>query len=245
MQSMPPAEINSQLIEAEPGSIWRGWLQLAQMMRNNNFNKQWPQWETQYPNPPALAIVKKPSHWALSTPVSLNHPKKIALLLPLSGSLSGPGNAVKEGFMEAYQAHHDNAEVMVYDSAKGVVSQYHRAIDEGAEVVVGPLTKLDATAVAATYTSTPTLLLNDVSRSLSSSKFAFGYSPKDEATQLADTFHEKAYHRVMMIVPNNAWGQEVSTAFASEAFKQGLQITNTISYSQGQNMSQLIRICCF
>lgn len=241
MQSMPPAEINSQLIEAEPGSIWRGWLQLAQMMRNNNFNEQWPQWETQFPNHPALAIVKKPSHWALSTSVSLNHPKKIALLLPLSGSLSGPGNAVKEGFMEAYQAHHDNAEVMVYDSAKGVVTQYHRAIDEGAEVVVGPLTKPDATGVAATYTSTPTLLLNDVSRSLSSSKFAFGYSPKDEATQLADTFHEKAYHRVMMIVPNNAWGQEVSTAFASEAFKQGLQITNTISYSQGQNMSQLIR----
>ena len=159
----------------------------------------------------------------------------------MSGSLAGPGQAVKDGFMAAYNKHFDRADVVTYDSSKGAISQYHRAIEEGAEVVIGPLTKPDSMAVASTYVSTPTLLLNDVSRSLSSSKFAFGYSPKDEAIQLANLMHKKSYHRVMMIIPNNLWGQEVSAAFSAQVFKNGMQIVNTVSYSQGQNISQLLK----
>lgn len=241
MQDMPTPELNIQLMESTQGSVWRGWLELAQMMRQQTFNDKWPEWADKYPYHPAQSIVKKPSRWTFAKPVELHHPGKVALLLPLSGSLAGPGQAVKDGFMAAYNKHADRANVVVYDSAKGAISQYHRAIEEGAEVVIGPLTKPDSMAVASTYASTPTLLLNDVSRSLSSSKFAFGYSPKDEAIQLANLMHKKSYRRVMLVIPNNVWGQEVSSAFSTQAFKNGMQIVTTASYSQGQNMSQLLR----
>lgn len=241
MQAMSAEELEAQLLEADPGSVWKGWLELAQIMKSNAFNEKFVKWSQRYPEHPALSIIKKPSNWSFSKPVEWHRPQKIALLLPVSGALAGPGQAIKEGFMDAYGKSSEQAEVVVYDANLGAVSQYHKAIDEGCDVVIGPLTKPDATAVASTYSSTPTLLLNDVSQSLSSSKYAFGYSPKDEAMQLAHLFHKKSYHNVMMIIPENAWGQEVSRVFVDQAFKEGLQITSTMTYSDGQNLSKLLR----
>lgn len=241
MQAMPTPELNIQLMEAAQGSVWQGWLNLAKMMREQSFNQKWEQWAEQYPNHPAMMIVKKPSRWSFMRPVEVKHPRKIALLLPMSGGLSGPGTAVSAGFMDAYRQSGHDSKVVVYDSAKGVIQQYHKAIDEGADIIVGPLTKQEASSVATTFTSVPTLLLNDFSHSLSSSKYSFGYSPKDEAAQLADIMHEKAYHRIMMIVPNNAWGDDVSSAFAKAAHQNDMQIVSTVSYSSAQTISQNLR----
>ena len=241
MQAMPFAELNTQLLESESGSVWQGWLQLAKIMRSHSFNDAWPQWEQRYPNHPALTIIKKPSRWSFMRPKDVTHVHKIGLLLPLSGPLAGPGQAVKQGFMDAYQKSGNSVQIAVYDSAQGAVSQYHRAIDEGADIVVGPLTKPEASAVATTFTSVPTLLLNDFSHSLSSAKYAFGYAPKDEASQLADTMHAKSYQRVMMIVPNNSWGNDISSAFVKAAYQHNMQIVSTVTYAPGQNISQLLR----
>lgn len=241
MQCMPSAELNTQLMESQSGSVWQGWLQLAKIMRSQSFTDAWPQWEERYPNHPALSIIKRPSRWSFMRPKDVKHVRKIGLLLPLSGVLSGPGQAVKQGFMDAYQKSGKSVEIAVYDSAQGAVTQYHRALDDGADIVVGPLTKAEASAVATTFTSVPTLLLNDFSHSLSSSKYAFGYSPKDEASQLADTMHEKSYQRIMMIVPNNSWGHDVSAAFEKSAYHHDMQIVSTVTYAPGQNISQLLR----
>lgn len=241
IQAMPQAELTTQLMESQSGSIWQGWLKLAQIMRTQSFNDAWPRWSEEYPNHPAASIIQKPSRWSFMRPKEVVRPRKIALLLPLTGPLAGPGLAVKEGFMEAYQKSGKKIEIAVYDTSQGAVHQYHRAIDEGADVVVGPLTKQDATAVATTFTSVPTLLLNDFSHSLSSAKYAFGFSPKDEATQLVDIMHEKSYQRIMMIVPNNNWGRDVSLAFSKAANQHHMQIVSTVTYAQGENMSQRLR----
>jgi outer membrane PBP1 activator LpoA protein len=241
MQSISNVDLQTQMLEAEPGTVWKGWVELAQIMKQNAFNEKFAQWAARYPEHPALSIIKKPSNWSLTKPTNWHQPQKIALLLPVSGALAGPGVAVKEGFMDAYGKAFGQAEVLVYDSNLGAVSQYHKAIDEGCDVVIGPLTKPDAFAVASTYSSTPTLLLNDVNKSLSSSKYAFGYSPKDEAMQVAHMMAEKSYHKVMMIIPGNAWGKEVSQAFSDQAFKDGLQIVSTLTYTDGQNLSQSLR----
>jgi outer membrane PBP1 activator LpoA protein len=242
LQEMPAPELNIQLMESTPGSIWQGWLKLAQIMRLQEFDKQWAQWEQAFPNHPANSIVQKPTRWTVGTPVQLKNPNRIALLLPLSGAFSGPGMAVKEGFMAAANQNGQSANVVIYDSAKGgAVSQYQRAVDDGSEVIVGPLVKPDAMAVASQAGTVPTLLLNDVSRSLPSNTFAFGYSPKDEAAQIAQIFHNKGYHQVMMITPSSEWGREVSGAFLQAARAQQVNVVTTVEYAQGQNLSSSIR----
>lgn len=242
LQEMPAAELNIQLIESSAGSIWQGWLKLAQIMRLQEFDQQWAQWEKEFPNHPANSIVQKPSRWSVSSPVQLKKPHRMALLLPLSGAFSGPGIAVKDGFLAAASQNGQSDNVVIYDSAKGgVSSQYQRAVREGAEVIVGPLTKADATVIASEAGSVPTLLLNDVSRSLPSNTFAFGYSPKDEAAQIAQIFHDKGYHQVLMVAPSSEWGREVSASFIQAANQQQIKIVSQVQYGPGQNLSGMIR----
>lgn len=246
LQKMPHEEIDTQFLEANEGSEWKAWLALSRIMRHPNAQEELVEWERHYPHHPALSIVKKPrsffSFFDFSKPVEMKNPNQIALLLPLSGQLAGPGEAIKAGFMQAYQEKNSQVNVRVYDTNQGgALSQYLRAIDEGAGIVVGPLTKPDVQAVGASFSSTPTLLLNDYSGSLSRYKMAIGFSPKDEALQLVYIMAQKSYRRIMMIIPDNAWGQEIGNVFRNESKKQGMTVVETIQYGRGQNMSHLIQ----
>lgn len=90
-------------------------------------------------------------------------PKHMALLLPLTGTLSGPGNAVKDGFMAAYNGQQvsEAINVRLYDTAsQDAVGLYQQALADGADMIIGPLTKQDVAAVAALNHPVPTLLLN-------------------------------------------------------------------------------------
>jgi outer membrane PBP1 activator LpoA protein len=71
---------------------------------------------------------------------------------------------VRDGFLAALlqQEQSQRPVVNVYDSAEmGATTAYRRAIAEGAQFVVGPLTKDDVTAIATSgETSVLTLALN-------------------------------------------------------------------------------------
>ena len=243
LQDMPSAELNTQYLEAYDGSEWKGWLALLKMMKAGRFEQDYETWASDYPRHPAASIIKKPSRFSFfSKPTVVHNPNQIALLLPLSCPLAGPGQAVKEGFMAAYQAANAKQNILFYDTNQGGASkQYHRAMNEGAEMVLGPLIKNDAQVVASSFSSVPTLLLNDVSKSLSRDVLAFGYSPKDEASQLAEIMSQKGHRRVLMIVPANPWGQEVSAAFANSAARSGMTIIGAIQYEQRSQISRLLK----
>lgn len=240
MQALPPEELSIQLMEAKAGSIWRGWLDFAQMMHHQNMEEDLSRWEQAYPQHPALSMITKPRSWTsfFTRPKpQVLQIRNIALLLPLSGPFAGPGTAIKDGFMNAYAQGQQQFRVKCYDSAKGAVIQYQHALEDGADLVIGPLTKADASAVAARFNRTPTLLLNDFGFSLSSTKYAFGYAPKDEAQQLAEVLHERGHHRILMVVPDNFWGQEIATSFESAALHQGLEIVSQVRYSTPKTLA--------
>lgn len=247
LQKMPHEEIDVQFMEAPEGSEWKAWLALSRIMRHANAQEELSEWEKQYPHHPALSIVKKPrsffSFFDFSKPTEIKNSHQIALLLPLSGPLSGPGEAIKAGFMQAYHEKNSQVDVRVYDTNQGgALPQYHRAIDEGAGIVVGPLTKSDVQVVGSSFSTTPTLLLNDYTGSLSRYKMAVGFSPKDEALQLVYLMAQKKHRRILMIIPDSTWGQEIGNVFQNESKKQGMLVVETIQYGRGQNISHLIQL---
>jgi uncharacterized protein len=253
MQKISKADLDSLYLEATPGSEWRGWLDLTRIMQESALGDAVSQWKRTYPGHPAEEVLQKNiksvekkrsffSFLNFSKPVEIQKINQIALLLPLSGQLSGPGEAIKEGFMEAYRKKHLSIPVKLYDTNQGGgLRQYHQAIQDGASIIVGPLTKDDVQAVGASFSSTPTLLLNDYAGSLSRYKFAIGYSPKDEAAQLADIMSQKLHKRVMMIVPSNPWGQDIAKVYVSEAARNQMRVVSTVYYSNHSNLSQVIR----
>ncbi|MFI4962707.1 MAG: penicillin-binding protein activator [Legionellales bacterium] len=171
-------------------------------------------------------------------------PKKIALLVPLSGALTGPGNAIREGFMAAYKAKAAKTEtkVQVYDTETGdILGIYQQALDEGADYVVGPLTKSHVGAIAAINHPVPTLLLNDSDTVMQDNSYLFGLSPINEAIQVAIKARSKGYGRALIIAPKNDWGVDVVKAFSTQWMEQEGQVTDVFSYSVNEDMNKGIR----
>jgi outer membrane PBP1 activator LpoA protein len=212
---------------APPGSsaTVTGWLDLgraALVAARNPFtaNEDLADWRSRYPSHPANSLLNEDVLPELG--VGLEYPAQIGLILPLSGRQQGAGVAVRDGFLAALlqQEQSKRPVINVYDSAEmGATTAYRRAIADGAQFVVGPLTKDDVTAIANSgETSVLTLALNQAADDSNPPglMFQFALDPEDEARQVAQRVAADGRPRGLLLLPNNEWGQRVFKAFDTE-----------------------------
>ncbi len=202
-----------------------GWLDLgraALVAARNPFtaNEDLADWRSRYPSHPANSLLNEDVLPNLG--VGLEYPTQIGLILPLSGRQQGAGMAVRDGFLAALlqQEQSKRPVINVYDSAEmGATTAYRRAIADGAQFVVGPLTKDDVTAIATSgETSVLTLALNQAADESNppALMFQFALDPEDEARQVAQRVAADGRMRGLLLLPNNEWGQRVFKAFDTE-----------------------------
>lgn len=247
LTTVPQTELDNLTRETATNLELQGWLQLAAISRKFADNSKSllaavAEWQKHFYKHPANAILPNPLDSIAGK--MLTQPKKIALLLPLTGPLSGPGTAIREGFMAAYNASNEQVrtKVQVYDTDKGEIAGiYQQALADGAEYVVGPLTKSQVAIIAATNHPVPTLLLNDAEVSLQDNSYLFGLSPSNEAIQVAAKAITKGYRRALIIAPNTDWGMEVTKAFSKQWQEKGAKIVATYSYSATEDMNKGMR----
>ncbi|MDP3267821.1 MAG: penicillin-binding protein activator [Legionella sp.] len=244
--NIPQSELQTFAAEADNKSELQGWLQLALISKQYSNNSKsllaaLDQWQSQFSNHPGNYILPNPLD-SIAHKI-LPPPKQVALLLPLSGPLSGPGNAIKEGFMAAFKANNaDATKVKLYDTDKSeIVGLYEQAISEGADYVVGPLTKNQVATIAGMNHPVPTLLLNDSEGSVQDNSYLFGLSPTHEASQVALNARKKGYSRALIIAPQNEWGNDVTKAFINQWQKKGGKVVDTFSYSQKADLNKEMR----
>lgn len=225
----------------------QGWLQLAIISRKFSDSPTLlltavKEWQKQFDKHPANAILPNPLD-TIATKM-LTPPKKIALLLPLTGPLSGPGTAIHEGFMAAYKSSNVElkATIQAYDTNKGdIAGIYQQALSDGAQYVVGPLSKSQVDVVAAMNHPVPTLLLNDATVSLEDNSYLFGLSPSNEAIQVALKARSKGFRRALVIAPNNDWGTQVTKAFSKQWEEKGGKVVATYSYLATEDLNKGMR----
>lgn len=247
LSSLSTVELETLLAEASPKSELQGWLRLATLARKHRNNPKsllaaLDGWQSQFNTHPANKMLPNPLDSIANK--MLAPPKKVALLLPITGPISGPGNAVKEGFMAAYKASNGEAvtEIQTYDTNKGdVASIYEKAIAEGAEYIVGPLTKAQVATIAALNHPVPTLLLNDSDATIQDNSYLFGLSPLNEASEVASKAAARGYSRALVIAPNNDWGREVAKAFTSQWYAKGNQVIDTYAYNPKEDLNKKMR----
>lgn len=242
LTKLPEAELNTLAVEASPHSSLGGWAKLALIARSNqngeNLLAEMKSWQQQYPGHAANALL--PESADSLKPFLYQNTKKLALLLPLSGSLKGPGNAIRDGFMDAAKGY--EVQIQVYDTAKTKASTlYNEAVANGADYIVGPLTKSDAAMVAALEHPVPTLLLNDVDLTNNKNIYRFGLSPSNEARQVAIKANKNGYNHALIIAPKGAWGDEIIRAFKAEWKEKGGVVTDELAYEEHSNLNQDIR----
>ena len=156
---------------------------------------------------------------------------RIALLLPLrSDTLGAPADALRAGFMAAYQRDPAGFTVNLVetgDSAQDALDAYALALAHN-DLIVGPLARSAVSALAAsTLVRKPTIALNHpetriralsgtLSLPLPPQMLVMGLSIEDEARQVADwAAAEHPGGAAMIVAGSSAWQRRIAARFAA------------------------------
>lgn len=248
LASLQQAEASSQ----DPNN--KGWLSLAIIAKQDSTNaaeliNHLKTWRAENPEHPANELI--PDTSTLDQLLSQPKPKHIALLLPLKGSLSSSGQAVRNGFLAAY---YDNLKqgqekqaLSFYDSNenKDLAALYQKAKEEGADLVIGPLSKAQVEAMHGLANfDVPVLALNYTQtsffKSMPSNFYEFGLSPTAEATQLAHQAHHSGLKTALIISSKDTWGYRVTEALKSEWQSEGGTVSDSLYFNSQTNLTQEI-----
>lgn len=232
----------------ETGAAVRGWIALGRIGQSAwqdpyGFPQRLSQWSRQYPGHPAEGMLLdeiRTEHQRRFT-----YPDTIALLLPLSGRHRASAEAVRDGFLAGvYQhaAHREAPRVLVIDTgadplAAGEAAQ--QAVADGADIIVGPLTKEALSAINRTpEIPVPVLGLNYLDPSEAAiardGLVQFGLLPEDEAIQVAERSIAEGYTRAAALVPDNDFGLRMTAAFRARFEELGGELLTVQRYAQGQ-----------
>lgn len=176
-------------------------------------------------------------------------PHNIALLLPMSGDFAASSKAIHDGFLATYYANkQDQPDIhvdIIDTSGKDIVSTYNEAVNNGADLIVGPLTKQEVAAIANMGSlPVPTLALNTLDNhhnQIVVNLYQFGLPPQDEAYQAAAKIHNDGYPRVAVIAPDNQWGQRIASAFTSQYTSVGGQVVANMKFTKGTDFAAEIQ----
>ncbi len=237
-----------QLQEQAESRVLEGWYTLAGLSKSHqaNLGQQLAlvdNWVRTWPAHPAS--LRLPADLQLLRDLVENQPKKVALLLPLTGPLEQASIAIRDGFMAAYynalKVGEPVPDIHVYDTgAMDVQSAYDQALIDGAEAVIGPLEKDNISDLALRPDlPVPTLALNyaDTPYGDIEQLYQFGLAIEDEAQQVAQQAWRDGHRRALILAPNSSWGDRSVDAFWEKW--QSLGGTVTRDYRYGGNDAYL------
>ena len=223
----------------------RGWLEAASVALDNSRNPtlgatRLNAFRARYPSHPALAaLAGEPTIGIPDQAAKLESAPHIALMLPLSGRTSAPAAQIRDGFLTAYYQLSPAARprLRVYDTATtSIADTLAEATANGAEFIVGPLTREEVVAAADIMTTRPTLLaLNFLpgDRPTPEKFYQFALSPEDDARAVARFISASGRRRGVVLTPEGDWGTRVAAAFDDELRAAGGYVLGQSSFGSG------------
>lgn len=231
----------------QPPAEDSGWFALAYAFKAYENNPEAIEvaiedWQYSYPNHPADVEQLKKS---IKTPVRLPEQLDlIGILLPDSGPAANAAQAIRQGIIAAHFNAQSNVRLQFYDvrpgntpDANNVISQYDKAVADGANIIIGPLDKVSV-EILATYDalSIPVLALNRINQDIDQANFfQFALAPEDDARTQAEYANQQGYKRAIVLSPRSDWGDRVVQAFADEWQTLGGQLVTRAKYDEAEN----------
>jgi outer membrane PBP1 activator LpoA protein len=203
----------------------RGWIEYATISRSvwldaRDRDARVARWRADFPDHPAEAMTAAAQP---ATPRARGELRAVALLLPLSGPHAAAAEAVRDGFFAAWYgaraALPSTPAVRLYDTGAtpdALLAAHRAALDDGAEFIVGPLTREDVTAlVDGGRLPVPVLALNylDAGKPAPFNLYQWGLALEDEARQAAEYAIAARQVHAVALVPEGEWGERVLGAF--------------------------------
>lgn len=219
-----------------------GWVALARVQRNHpgDLDKQLAalkDWQRSYPVHPANRFM--PAEMAMLGEAKGDEPRRIALLLPLTGKRAQAGQSVRDGFMTLHYQHlaegDSGLQIDLVDSSAtpDILTAYNNAVAQGAQLVIGPLEREQVQVLASQPTlPVPTLALNNPpTRMVAPDQlYQFSLNPEEEAVQVADAAYAIHLRRAIAIAPQGERGERLVQAFARRWLALGGEAAGQVRY---------------
>jgi len=235
-----------ELLDAErrtDDSTLAGWLELARLYRDplsdiDTQLRNLDDWQRRQPRHPAASDTPDMIQ-ALRLAVR-DRPTSIAILLPESGPLAAPADAIRDGLLASYYSAqtqgHPVPELHFIDSANGdIIALYNQALTHNPGLIIGPLDREQVTVLAAIADlPVTTLALNYIDgQSAGGRLYQFGLAPEDEARQVAEQAITEGLTLAAVMYPRDSsgWGLRVATAFIDRFQSLGGTVTTSSAYA--------------
>ncbi len=226
--------------QANAPPILKGWLELAMLLKQPSSDAdimrlKLQQWTIQYPNHPANSEF-------LENIVTGNRqfnirPAAIAVFLPESGRYAKAAAVIKSGLEAAsHQQTGVTTKLIFFDSsAEDPVTLYQRAINQGAELIIGPLQKSGISRLASlSELPVPVVALNQVDGLFHDNLIQFGLNPVDDARELTQFSWLDNHRKALFLVPDNHKGERILTYLTEFWRQQGGQVLESQRYALQQ-----------
>lgn len=164
-------------------------------------------------------------------------PRKLAVLLPLTGAMANAASPVRDGLLAGYYGEHRaRPQIAFYDTTgtpAGTVAAYQRAGAEGADYVVGPLGRDEVGALfKETQLDVPVLALNRGPVAPPNGHASFALAPEDDGIAAADYLLSRKARRVLVLAGTDDTARRSVAAFREQLTSRGGAVVESLSIAE-------------
>ncbi|MCP3870407.1 MAG: penicillin-binding protein activator [Gammaproteobacteria bacterium] len=241
----PLSDTALQDLQPVPPGNQGGWMELTRIFKKYTGSQVdivplIAAWRQRFPTHPAMPQLLDSYFDRLKAQYrSIN---QVAVMLPDSGRYARVAAAIRDGILAAYydQAQEERPRMIFYDSTDPDQTWpiYQQAIQEGADIVIGPLNKQSVAQFArAGEIDIPVLSLNQVQPEVlpPTDLFQFGLAPEDEARQVAERAWLDGHTTAVVLIPENNWGNRILEAFREHWGALGGILPEHQTYNPAEN----------
>ena len=227
----------------------RGWIELARVYQDDQYSirsqlDSIAQWRRIWARHSAAGRLPAPLN-ALQVTWE-ERPTHLALILPLQ---EPAGNAIQEGFLSAYyqalSVSREVPQISVYDSTgiDSIYGLYNQAMENGADLVIGPLNKNLVNQMQEwEEPPVPTLALNYADElQLTANLFQFGLAPEDEIAQAINLAWESGYRNAAVIMPDTLDYERLEAFFNESWQNKGGQVVSSANFLGDADYAAIIK----
>ena len=234
-----------ELLKPNPPGIFGGWVELTKAIKINSDNPSMgpvaiQRWREEFSSHPVLPQLLEQRIERVA--IEYSRPRQLAVLLPQRGAYAGAARALRDGIMATHNTlpEHERPALRFYDSSDSghVTAIYRQALADGADRVIGPLTKESVTRIAsAGALEVPVLALNRIQDRTAAPEnlYQFGLAPEDEARQVAERAWVDGHTRAIVLTPQGAWGERIFNSFRERWLALGGDLLERQSYNPREN----------
>ena len=173
-------------------------------------------------------------------------PTKVAILLPLSGKHAKTGEALLQAAqMALFDLGNPNFELIPFDTIgtrDGGANAAREALNEGAQLIIGPLFADSVRGAQSVTNSTPVnMIALSTDWTLANGKtFLIGFLPFDQVNRVVSYASENAIERIGVLSPDDDYGNAVITAYEHAAKQNRILSSRVVRFNPANTDLSLI-----